>query len=68
MNGAPMLRYRRVMASQSQAFGGCGFDQLRDGMGLATLNRIAGALSDTDAAKRMQQAKATLFHQLRPTG
>ena len=41
---------------------------LRDGMGLATLNRIAGALSDTDAAKRMQQAKATLFHQLRPTG
>jgi transposase InsO family protein len=41
---------------------------LRDGLELATLNRNAGALSDTDAARRMQQAKATLFDRLRLAG
>jgi hypothetical protein len=41
---------------------------LRPGLEPATLTRIAGALSDTDAAKRMQHAKATLFDGPRPTG
>jgi len=41
---------------------------LRPGLELATLTRIAGALSDTNAAQRMQLAKATLFDRLRPTG
>jgi transposase InsO family protein len=41
---------------------------LRPGLELATLTRIAGAISDTDAAQRMQHAKATLFDRLRPTG
>jgi hypothetical protein len=38
---------------------------LRPGMSLAILQRIAGALSDTEAAHRMQQAKRTLFQHLR---
>jgi transposase InsO family protein len=38
---------------------------LREDMSLAILQRIAQALSDTDAAQRMQQAKQKLFHQLR---
>jgi len=41
---------------------------LRPGLELATLTRFAAALSDTDAARRMQHAKAKLFDQLRPTG
>lgn len=40
---------------------------LRAGMSLAILKRIAGALSDTEAAQRMQQAKGKLFLQFRPT-
>ena len=40
---------------------------LREGMSLAILTRIAGALSDTEAAQRMQQAKRKLFQQFRPT-
>ena len=39
---------------------------LRQGMSVNTLNRVAGALSDTDAARRMQQAKAKLFEQFHP--
>jgi hypothetical protein len=38
---------------------------LREGMSLAILKRIAQALSDTEAAQRMQQAKHKLFQQLR---
>lgn len=38
---------------------------LRQGMSLAILKRIAQALSDTEAAQRMQQAKQKLFQQLR---
>jgi transposase InsO family protein len=38
---------------------------LRQGLSINTLKRIAAARSDTDAARRMQQAKATLFDQLR---
>jgi transposase InsO family protein len=38
---------------------------LRQGLSINTLKRIAAALSDTDAARRMQKAKAKLFEQLR---
>ena len=40
---------------------------LRDGLTLATLQRIAGLSSDTEAAQHMQQAKRRLFEQFRPT-
>ncbi len=40
---------------------------LRPGLSINALKRIAAALSDTEAARRMQQAKAKLFQQLRPT-
>lgn len=40
---------------------------LRQGLSINALKRIAGTLSDTDAARRMQQAKAKLFEQLRMT-
>jgi transposase InsO family protein len=40
---------------------------LRPGLTLATLQRIAGLMSDTEAARRMQQAKHRLFEQLRKT-
>lgn len=38
---------------------------LRPGMTLAVLKRMAAALSDTQAAERMQQAKRKLFQQFR---
>jgi transposase InsO family protein len=38
---------------------------LRQGLSINALKRIAAALSDTDAARRMQKAKAKLFEQLR---
>src|SRR5258705_1874177 len=40
---------------------------LRPGLNLATLKRIAGLMSDTAAARRMQEAKHSLFEQLRKT-
>jgi len=40
---------------------------LRPGMSLAILKRMAAALSDTQAAQRMQQAKRKFFQQFRPT-
>jgi transposase InsO family protein len=40
---------------------------LREGLSINALKRVAGAVSDTDAARRMQQAKAKLFDQLRLT-
>ena len=40
---------------------------LRQGLSINALKRIAGALSDTDAAARMQQAKSKLFETLRFT-
>jgi hypothetical protein len=39
---------------------------LRPGLSVAVLQRIAAAVSDTEAAQRMQQAKGKLFEQLRP--
>jgi len=41
---------------------------LRDGLSINALKRVAGAISDTDAARRMQQAKAKLFDQFRHSG
>jgi len=38
---------------------------LRSGVSVATLRRIAHALSDTEAARRMQHAKRKLFEELR---
>lgn len=40
---------------------------LRDGLTMNALKRVAAAFSDTDAARRMQQAKAKLFERLRLT-
>jgi transposase InsO family protein len=40
---------------------------LRPGLSINALKRIAGALSDTDAARRLQQAKSKLFDKLRLT-
>jgi transposase InsO family protein len=40
---------------------------MRQGLSINALKRIAGALSDTDAARRMQQAKTKLFEKLRLT-
>jgi transposase InsO family protein len=36
---------------------------LREGLSINALKRVAGAISDTDAALRMQRAKAELFEQ-----
>ncbi len=40
---------------------------LRDGLSINALKRVAAAVSDTAAARRMQQAKAKLFERLRLT-
>jgi transposase InsO family protein len=40
---------------------------LRPGLNVATLKRIAGLMSDTAAARRMHEAKHSLFEQLRKT-
>jgi transposase InsO family protein len=40
---------------------------LRDGLTVATLQRIAAVRSDTEAAQQMQHAKRRLFEQFRPT-
>jgi len=40
---------------------------LRQGLSINALKRIAGALSGTDSARRMQQAKSKLFERLRLT-
>jgi hypothetical protein len=40
---------------------------LRDGLSINALNRVVDALSDTHAARRMQQAKGKLFDELRLT-
>jgi len=40
---------------------------MRDGLSLNALKRIAAAISDTDAAQRMQRAKHKLFDAMRKT-
>lgn len=37
---------------------------LRDGLSMNALRRVAAAISDTEAARRMQQAKARLFEKM----
>ena len=37
---------------------------LRPGLSVAALKRVAAAISDTEAARRMQQAKDTMFEQI----
>ena len=41
---------------------------MRQGRSIHALKRVAAAISDTDAARRMQQAKNKLFEKLRLTG
>jgi hypothetical protein len=38
---------------------------LRPGLTVAALKRVAASMSDTEAARRMQQAKNTMFEQIR---
>jgi hypothetical protein len=38
---------------------------LRPGLSLGALKRVAASMSDTEAARRMQQAKNTMFEQIR---
>jgi hypothetical protein len=38
---------------------------LRPGLSLAALKRVAATMSDTEAARRMQEAKSTMFEQIR---
>jgi len=40
---------------------------LRQGLSINALKRVAAAISDTDAARRMQQAKSKLFEKMRLT-
>lgn len=64
--GRKRVRYRRyqtpletLLALEKPA------QYMRQGLTINALKRIAGALSDTDAARRMQQAKTKLFDHLR---
>ena len=66
--GRKRIRYRRyrtpleaLMALENPA------RFLRPGLEIEALQRVAAAISDTDAARRMQQAKARLFEQFRST-
>ena len=40
---------------------------LHHGLSMNALKRVAAAISDTDAARRMQEAKSKLFEKLRLT-
>jgi len=64
--GRKRIRYRRyrtpletLLALPNPA------QYLRPGLSVNALERVAAAISDTDAARRMQQAKARLFDRLR---
>ena len=66
--GRKRIRYRRyqtpletLLALERPA------QYLRPGLSSNALERVAAAISDTDAARRMQQAKAQLFARLRLT-
>ena len=64
--GRKRVRYKRYQTPLETLLG---LDKpaqyLRPGLSINALKRIAAAVSDTDAARRMQQAKAKLFEQLR---
>ena len=66
--GRKRIRYRRYQTPLETLLGLPNPAQyLRQGLSVNALKRIAGVLSDTDAARRMQQAKAKLFLRLRLT-
>jgi transposase InsO family protein len=66
--GRKRVRYRRYQTPLETLLGLHQPAQyLRHGLSINALKRIAGALSDTDAAHRMQQAKTKLFEKLRLT-
>ena len=66
LSAAKHVRYKRYQTPLETLLA---LDQpaqyLRPGLSLNVLQRIADALSDTDAARRMQQSKNKLFEQLR---
>jgi transposase InsO family protein len=66
--GRKRIRYKRYQTPLETLLG---LDKpaqyLRQGLSINALKRIAGTLSDTEAAQRMQQEKAKLFGQLRLT-
>jgi len=64
--GRKRIRYRRYRTPLETLLAMENPNQyLRPGLSVDALQRVAAALSDTDAARRMQQAKAKLFDQLR---
>jgi transposase InsO family protein len=66
--GRKRVRYKRYQTPLETLLGlNKPAQYLRQGLSINTLKRIAGALSDTDAARRMQQAKSKLFEKLRLT-
>jgi transposase InsO family protein len=66
--GRKRVRYRRYQTPLETLLGLHQPAQyLRHGLSINALKRIAGALSDTHAAHRMQQAKTKLFEKLRLT-
>ena len=66
--GRKRVRYQRYQTPLETLLG---LDKpaqyLRPGLSINALKRIAAAQSDTDAARRMQQAKSKLFEKLRLT-
>jgi transposase InsO family protein len=66
--GRKRVRYKRYQTPLETLLGLSKPAQyLRQELSINALKRIAGALSDTDAAARMQQAKSKLFEKLRFT-
>jgi transposase InsO family protein len=64
--GRKRVRYRRYQTPLETLLGlEKPAQYLRQGLSINALKRIAGALSDTQAARRMQQAKSKLFERLR---
>lgn len=64
--GRKRVRYKRYQTPLETLLGlETPAQYLRQGLSINALKRIAAALSDTDAARRMQQAKSKLFEQLR---
>jgi transposase InsO family protein len=68
LRGRKRVRYKRYQTPLETLLG---LDRpaqyLRHSLTINALKRIAGALSDTDAARRMQQAKNKLFEKLKLT-
>jgi transposase InsO family protein len=64
--GRKRVRYKRYQTPLETLLGlDAPAQYLRPGLSINALKRIAGTISDTDAARRMQQAKNKLFDQLR---